>query len=93
MMHCKRVLILARVVHHLRHFRLGDLVGEDAAFADPIVVHVKHDLRRLLLVLVEERLQNGDHELHRRVVVVEQQNAVHVRTLRLRPRARNDRRA
>ena len=52
------VLILACVIHHLRHLGLRDLVGVDAAFAYAVVVHLEHDLHRLLSVLVEECLQN-----------------------------------
>ena len=52
----KRVLVLAGVIHHLRHFRFRDLVGVHAAFANASVVHLEHDLSRLLRVLVEEGL-------------------------------------
>jgi hypothetical protein len=50
------MLVLAREVHHLRHFRLGDLVGEHAAFADAVMVHVKHDLGRGFHILLKELL-------------------------------------
>jgi len=75
------VLVLACVIHHLRHLGLRDLVAKDAALADTVIVHLKHDLHRFLSVLVEEGLQNGDHELHGGVVVVEQKNATHIRAL------------
>src|SRR6266568_6811588 len=39
----QRMLMLAGKIHDLRHFGLGDLVGVDAAFADPVVVNVQHD--------------------------------------------------
>ena len=65
-------------------FGLGDLVGKDAAFPDPVMMDVQHDPGRGLAVLVEEALQHVDHELHRRVVVVEDQHAVEVRPLGLR---------
>ena len=35
----KRVLVLARQIHHLRHFVLCDLIGEDPADADAAAVH------------------------------------------------------
>src|ERR1700677_506651 len=89
----QRMLILARVIHHLRDLGLGDLVSEDATLADAVVMDVQHDLGRLLRVLVEERTQNRNHELHRRIIVVQQQHAVHVRPLRLCSRARDDCRA
>ncbi len=44
-------------------------------------------------ILVEEALQHVNDELHRRVIVVEQQNAVEVRPLRPRLGLRDDRRA
>ncbi len=57
---------------------------------DPVVVDMQHDLGRGLAVLVEESLQHVNHELHRRVVVVEQQHPVHARPLGLRPRLGDD---
>ena len=88
----QRMLMFAGKVHDLRHFGLGHLVGENPAFADPVLVHMHHDPMRRLLVLVEEPLEHMDHELHRRVVVVEQQDAIEVRPLGLRPRLGDDRR-
>src|SRR5205823_5971632 len=38
------VLVLAREIHHLRHFGLGDLVGEHAALPDSVMMDVEHDL-------------------------------------------------
>ena len=76
--------MFAGKVHHLRHFCFGDLVGEDAAFADPVMVDVQHDSRRRVAVLVEEALEHEHHELHRGVVVIQQENAVEVRPFRLR---------
>ena len=35
--------MFARKVHHLRHFGFGHLVGENAAFADPVMVDMQHD--------------------------------------------------
>jgi len=46
-------------------------------------MHMQHDARRLLAVLVEKPLQNMNDELHRRVVVVQHENLVHRRLLRL----------
>ena len=74
----QRMLMFAGKVHDLRHFGLGHLVGEDAAFADPVLMHMQHDPMRRLVVLVEEALQHVDHEFHRRVVVVEKQHAIQV---------------
>ena len=73
-------------IHHLCHFGLGDLVSEDAALADPVMVNVQHDFGCGLDVLLEEFLKNVDDELHRRVIVVQHENLVHGRLARLRPR-------
>src|SRR5271155_2692018 len=89
----QRMLVLARVVHDLRDLGLGDFVRENPALADAVVMHVQHDLGRFLGILVEERSQDRNHELHGRVVVVQQQNAVHVGSLRLCARASDDCRA
>ena len=85
--------MFARKVHHLRHFCFGHLVGEDATFTDPVMMHMQHDSRRGLTVLVEEALQHMHDEFHRRVVVIEDQHAIEVRLLGLRLGARDDRAA
>src|SRR5215813_14714337 len=87
----QRMLVLAGEVHDLRHLGLGDLVSKDAAFADAVMVNMEHDSCGGIAVLVEEALQHVHHELHRRVVVIEQQHSVHVRPLDLRPRLGDDR--
>ena len=48
------MLVLARKIHHLRHLGLGDLVGEDTAFADAVMMDVQHDFGRCRGVLLEE---------------------------------------
>ena len=77
---------------HLIDLGRGDVSGVDAADAAPVVVDLQHDLRRGLEVLVEILLQHHDDELHRRVVVVEQDHLVHLRRrCLLRPALENDR--
>jgi hypothetical protein len=78
-------------VHNLRHFGFSNLVGENAAFADPMLVHVHHDALRTLVVLMEETLEHVHDEFHRRVVVIEQKDAIEVRPLSLRSRLSDDR--
>ena len=68
--------MLTGKVHDLRHLGFGDLVRIDAANTDAFMVHVKHDAGRILLSLVEEALQHQNHELHRREVVVQQENLI-----------------
>ena len=83
--------MFAGKVHDLRHFRFGDLVGEHTALADPVVVHMQHNASRGFAVLAKKPFQHMHDELHRRVVVVEQENAIETRTLRLRLRLGDDR--
>src|SRR6266568_7232322 len=87
----QRMLVLAGEVHDLRHLGLGDLVSIHAAFADAVVVNVKHDSCGRIAVLVEEALQHVHYELHRRVVVIEQEHSIHVGPLDLRPGLGDDR--
>lgn len=75
--------MLPRKIHDLRHFGLGNFVRKHAALADPVVMNMQHDLRRGFNVLVKELLQNMNDELHWSVVIVQDQNAVEVRTFRL----------
>ncbi len=82
--------MFAGKVHNLRHFCFRDLVREDAAFANSMLMHVHHDAMRRLVILVEEALQDMNHELHRRVVVVQKQNTIKVRPLGLRSRPGDD---
>src|ERR1700733_12721273 len=89
----QRMLMFSGKVHDLRHFGLGNLIGEDAAFPDPVLMHMHHDPMGRLLILVEEALENMDHELHRRVIVIEQQDPIEVRPLGLRLGLGNNRSA
>ena len=82
--------VLAGHVHDLRHLGLRDLIGVDAADADALVVNMQHDAGRLFPALAEEPLQNEHHELHRRVVVVQDQHLVEARLLGLRLGLRDD---
>src|SRR5262249_53518871 len=47
----QRMLMFSRKVHNLRHFSFCDLVSENSAFADAVVMDVQHDPRRRLSVL------------------------------------------
>ena len=85
--------MFAGKVHDLGHFCFGHFVGEDAAFADPVMMDMQHDLGCSLPILVKESFQNMDDELHRGVVVIKQQHTIHAGPLGLRLRLGNDRRA
>ena len=76
--------MLPRKIHHLRHFGLGDLVSEDAALTDPMLVNVQHDLGRGFHVLLEKSFDDMNDEFHRRVVVVQDQHPIQARPLGLR---------
>src|SRR5437763_16276645 len=77
------MLVLAGEIHHLRHLGLGYLIGEYAAFTDAMMMHVEHDLGRSFRILVEEFLQDENHELHWSVIVVENEDTIKIRTLGL----------
>ena len=83
--------MFARKVHDLRDLGFRDFIGIDAAFADPVVMDVQHNPGCGLPIFVEKALQNVHDELHRRVVVVENKNPVHIRPLGLRLCLGNDR--
>ena len=77
----------------LRDFRFRNFVRKYPAHANAVPVDMEHDLHGFIARLVEEALQNVHHELHRRVVVVQNQHFVEARPLRLRPRLGHDSRA
>src|SRR5262245_35586122 len=79
------MLVLPGKVHDLGDLRLGYLIGIDPADANSLLMHMKHDARGLFAALVEKALQHVHDELHRRVVVVQQQNLVQAGLLGLRP--------
>ena len=82
--------MFSRKVHDLRHLGLGDLISIKAAFADPMVMDMQHNSCGGFVVLAEEAFEHVYDELHRRVVVVQNQHAVHVRPLGLRLGFRNN---
>jgi hypothetical protein len=57
------------------------------------VVDFEHDLRRRIEVMPEKFLQNHDYKLHRREIVVQQQDLVEPRRLGLLGLALDDDRA
>ena len=79
----------SRQFNHLRHFCFSNFKRVNAADADPVPVNVEHDLHGLLARLGEKSLQHMDHELHGRVVVVQDEHLVERRLLRLGARLRD----
>ncbi len=69
------------VMIDLGGFGLGHVAGIGAARRTPFRMNGKHDPRRLLAPHAEKPLQHVDHELHRRVVVIEHDHPEHRRTL------------
>jgi hypothetical protein len=84
------MLMFAGKVHDLRHFGLSNLIRVDPALPYPVMVDVEHDARSRFPILVEEALKYVNDKFHRRVVIIQQQNAVKVRPLRLRTCFRDD---
>src|SRR5258706_12491529 len=80
----QRMLVLARVARDLLHLGRCHVVWIDAADAHAFAVNLEHHLGRPLPGHAEELLQHQNDELHRRVVVVQQQNLVHRRKLDFR---------
>ena len=74
----QRMLMLAREIHHLGDFRLRDLVGINPAFPDAVMVNMQHNAGRLFAVFLEEVLHNVNDELHRSVVIVQQQHSIEI---------------
>src|ERR1044072_6207809 len=85
------MLVLPRIGVHLGHLRLSDLVGVDAAHALAPGMHFEHDSRGLGPIHTEDPLQHIDDELHRSVVVVQQNDPEKRRPLELGPRLLSDR--
>src|SRR5690606_24927544 len=79
------VLVDAGKLVDLRYLRFGHLAREYPANGAAAGMHMEHDLGRLLRGHREEAHQHLDHEVHRGVVVVEQDHRVHRRRLQLRP--------
>ena len=83
----------AGCIDHLCHLCFGDFVSIDATHPNTVLVNMQHYPRRLIPSLVEEPLQNVDNEFHRRVVIVQNQNAIQGGLLKLGLDLRNDRRS
>ena len=75
--------MLASKIHNLRDLGLGNLVGEYAALTYSMVMDVEHDLGRGFDILLEELLKDVNDEFHGRVIVVQDQDAIEIRTLGL----------
>ncbi len=72
----ERMFVPSRKVQHLGYLGLGNLICIDPAQTDALLVDVKHDAGRLLAGAVEEPLEDEHDEFHRRVIIIEKENAV-----------------
>ena len=55
----------------------GDVPGKDAAYPHALSVDLEHDSRGTFAIHAEIFLQDDDDEIHRRVIVIQQQDLVH----------------
>ena len=69
--------------NHLCDLGLRDFVGEHATHPNTVLMYVQHDSHGGFPRFVEKPLKDVGNELHRRIVVVEDQHAVHRRLLGL----------
>ena len=76
--------MFAREVHHLSYFGLRYLISIDPTFANSMVMHMQHNSCGSFMILAEEPLQHVHNELHWRVVIVEDEHTIHIRSLGLR---------
>src|SRR5712671_174062 len=81
----ERIAFGAAGVGRARRLGLGDIPGIDRDHADAAAVRRHHHVVGLVLVHAELRLEDRDDELARREVVVDQNDLVQTRPLRLQP--------
>ena len=63
----------------------GDVSGKDAAYPHALSVDLEHDSRGTFAIHAEKFLQNDDHEVHGREVIVEQKHLEQGRRTGARP--------
>ena len=66
----------ARQFDHLRHLGFRDFKSVNAADSNSVAVNMQHNLDRFLVGFPEETLQNMHDELHRRVIIVKDEDPV-----------------
>ena len=79
-------------IDHLSHLCFSDFVSVDSTYPNTMLVNVKHYPCRFVPSFIKEPLEDIDDELHRRVVVIQNQNSVQGGLLKLRLDLRDDRR-
>ena len=68
--------MILREIHDHLDLGFSDVPGKHPTYTDTLLVYVQHDLHRLFSGFVKEPFQDYDYELHRRVVIVQQQHLV-----------------
>jgi hypothetical protein len=79
----QRVLMFPGEIHDHGDLGFRNFVSEYAALADTMLMHMHHDAARFIGILVKKSHQDVGHKFHRRVIIVQQENAIHARLLRL----------
>jgi len=67
-----------RGLMHLIYLGGGDIARKNSADAAAVEMDLEHDLGRGFPVLAEQFLEHGDDEFHRRVVIIEHDDLVHL---------------
>ena len=75
------MLVATGKIHHLRHFGFGDFIRIHAHNGEPLLMYRQHDVEGLRMVQAKEPLKNVNNEFHRRVIIVQQHDLEHRRTL------------
>jgi len=75
--------MLAGKCAHLFNLGRSDVARKDSADTTTFVMNFEHDSRRLFSIERKKTLKNGNDEIHRREIVVQQHHLVHFRRLRL----------
>ncbi len=75
----QRMLALSSILIDLVAFRFRDVATEDATGSFSLMMDSEHDLYCLLLILVEKGGQHLHDEVHRREVIIVQNDLVHGR--------------
>ena len=80
------MLVLLCDRHYLGDLGFSNLIAEYAANSLPFRMHFQHHLGSARALHPEDGFKNIDNELHRRVVIVDQQYAIQRRRLHFGPR-------
>lgn len=70
------IMVLLRVGVALVRLRFGDFIGIDSCNSRSFVMDLEHDLGRLLFRLLKEALENVDHKIAGRKIIIEHDDFV-----------------